>query len=68
MDDVGDAGEDSVPEWNSGPFCRHWGDPIDCDILCANCGHRCPRHSAEDGETDCLLEDGCPCEAWVEPE
>ncbi len=55
-------------EWNnyeSGPFCRHWDDPSDCDIECAVCGHRCPRHECEDGDFSCL---DCDCPAWTENE
>jgi len=60
----------------SGPFCRHYGDPADCDILCARCGHRCARHEqGGDDESECRgapYDDppmpDCPCPAWVEPE
>jgi hypothetical protein len=31
-------------EDDSGPFCRHWGDPCDCEVLC-KCGHKCWEHS-----------------------
>lgn len=51
--------------YESGPFCRHWGDPSDCDIKCSRCGHRCTQHGAEDGDYACLE---CDCEGWVEPE
>ena len=52
--------------FDSGPFCRHWGDPSDCDELCATCGHRCTDHSYGNGEPfECMVDD-CKCEEWVE--
>lgn len=58
------------PDWGdyqSGPFCRHWGDPIDCDEACARngCGHRCGAHDAAEGLTGCHE---CECEGWMEDE
>jgi hypothetical protein len=47
---------------DSGSFCRHGNDPVDCDILCAACGHRCVSHGIE--RSGC---DGCACEGWDEP-
>lgn len=49
-------------EWDdeSGPFCRHWGDPSDCEEKCWWCGHRCNQHWGTD-ECD---EDGCDCQQW----
>ena len=39
------------PCQESGPFCRHWGDPADCDEKCATCGHECCEHDQSgDGE------------------
>lgn len=54
--------EDSQ-EWDSGPFCRHFGDPSDCAEVCARCGHRCVDHQYGDGESFCLDED-CDCPSW----
>ena len=57
--------------WESGPFCRHWGDPSDCDERCATCGHLCRWHSYGDGKTDCFEDeddDDCECTEWVESE
>ncbi len=74
-DECDDEGPDSEPP-ESGPFCRHFGDPADCDRLCERCGHRCSAHD-QGGEDDseCNMPFGespddvpCPCEAWVEPE
>jgi len=49
----------------SGPFCRHWGDPADCDVLCKKCGHRCVDHDfsrpSECNECD-------ECTGWEEDE
>ena len=25
---------DDQCDYESGPFCRHWGDPSDCDVEC----------------------------------
>jgi hypothetical protein len=52
--------------YQSGPFCRHWSDPADCDILCATCGHKCHQHEFE-APGACMM-DGCACEAWNEGE
>lgn len=56
-----------LENYETGPFCRHWGDPSDCAILCAVCGHKCTRHECEDGRRECL-EDDCDCERWTEAE
>ncbi len=50
-------------DWDTGPFCRHWSDPSDCDIECANCSDPCPKHGAEDGDYSCSE---CDCKEWVE--
>ena len=47
-------------EWDSGPFCQHWGDPSDCEILCA-CGHKCCEH----GTGPCKSE-SCHCNGFVD--
>lgn len=55
--------EDSSWEgYESGPFCRHWSDPADCDTLC-KCGHQCCQHSAY---TDACAE--CDCEEFCDNE
>lgn len=51
---------DEIEDFESGPFCRHWGDG-DCDEVCTRCGHKCGRHWY--GE---CAEDGCDCPGWVE--
>lgn len=61
---------DGTYDWSNydtGPFCRHWSDPSDCDRLCANCGHRCTMHAFEDGERMCYEPD-CRCATWKETE
>jgi hypothetical protein len=50
-------------DYESGPFCRHWGDPSDCEEKCATCGHRCPEH--EFVAPGPCMEDNCSCEAWA---
>lgn len=49
--------------YDSGPFCRHYHDPSDCDLTCAKCGHRCPDHDYTDGT--CME---CDCPQWEERE
>ena len=43
---------------DSGPFCRHWGDPSDCNEKC-KCGHKCCQHDYIDN--DCCI---CDCEQF----
>lgn len=56
--------EDDWTDYESGPFCRHYGDPNDCDEVCATCGHRCTQHRFGDWDTTECTEDGCECEEW----
>ncbi len=57
---------DNGDEFDSGPFCRHWGDPADCDHECANCRHPCCHHyQTDDGE--CHI-DGCACAKFADAE
>jgi hypothetical protein len=50
---------------DSGPFCRHWSDPVDCEHLCSACGHRCGMH---DDMLHCFHEDDdgkmCECSGY----
>lgn len=64
---MSDDSDDEYVDYNSGPFCRHWGDPSDCDETCARCGHKCTEHGAEDGEFACGVDD-CPCAKWIDSE
>lgn len=52
--------------YESGPFCRHWGDPSDCDKTCLLCGHCCYDHEFGNGDA-CMVGD-CECEKWRERE
>jgi hypothetical protein len=29
---------------DSGPYCRHWDDPVDCTEVCIVCNHECREH------------------------
>lgn len=49
-------------DYESGPFCRHYDNPIDCDIVCATCGHGCVEHEVY-VDTRCYE---CDCEEWVD--
>ena len=51
-------------EYESGPFCMHFGDPADCDELCV-CGHQCHEHSYWDDDHGCEVE-GCSCTKFVD--
>lgn len=55
-------GEVDWSGYESGPFCRHWGDPMDCDLDCA-CGHRCAQHELDEGRTNCTK---CDCIGYKE--
>jgi hypothetical protein len=44
-------------EYQSGPYCRHWGDPVDCEETCVDCGHRCGVHPSD----GCSR---CDCPRW----
>lgn len=66
--------QDEPPD--SGPYCRHWRDPGDCDVPCARCNHVCGLHE-QGGADDSACRGApyaeppapdCPCEAWVEPD
>lgn len=43
-------------DYESGPYCPHWGEPGYCDEICKDCGHVCGKHLLE-----CVV-DGCTCE------
>jgi len=61
-DDEVDLGADPErEEWDSGPFCRHWGEPGECEILCV-CGHPCRKHYGFNPEP-CDV-DGCECKEY----
>jgi hypothetical protein len=57
---------DDVPD--SGPYCRHWDDPSDCETTCARCGHDCGDHPSPAGDEMACHAAGCACVAWAEPE
>lgn len=46
--------EDDV-EYDSGPFCIHFGTPGECEEECLACGHMCKDHPFGD---ECNL---CDC-------
>lgn len=62
MSDDGSTPDAELPDVDSGPFCRHYHSPIDCQEICDRCCHRCPRHY-EDLGCDALY---CDCPGWVE--
>ena len=55
--------DDGWEDYESGPFCRHWGDPADCPEEC-QCAHTCTWHEWD--EPGACLADGCDCEEWQE--
>ena len=56
----GDDDWDEDVDYGSGPFCRHWAELGDCDVMCV-CGHGCNSHW--DGACD-VAE--CECAEWRE--
>lgn len=52
---------DDWRDYDSGPYCRHWSDPVDCEERCV-CGHRCGQHYV----TDDGFCSQCSCEEWRE--
>lgn len=55
--------EDDDREWwdyESGPFCRHWGELGYCEKPCPTCGHACNEHR---DDTACMFT-GCSCAGW----
>lgn len=44
MDDEGAEPEEEAQAYESGPFCRHWGDPSCCVEPCEVCGVCCHLH------------------------
>lgn len=61
MDD-GDSGE--WGDRDTGPFCRHWSDPSDCEEMC-RCGHECRQHSTY---ADFCKVEGCDCDEFKDAE
>ena len=47
--------------YESGPFCRHYSDPSDCERDCG-CGHKCGRHDLR--EPVACME--CDCKEYRE--
>jgi len=52
--------DDDWADYDTGPFCTHWGDE-DCDEPC-RCGHKCRDHAGL-GRDECLV-DGCQCDMF----
>lgn len=61
MEDGDEDYDSCCSDSGSGPFCRHWRDPSDCDEVCANCGHHCCQHGFFD--SSCI---DCECVEWKE--
>ena len=53
---------DDWGDYESGPFCRHWGAYGDCDIVCTTCRHPCEHHGIS-SEIGC---EDCECPTWKE--
>lgn len=54
--------EEDEPTCDSGPFCRHFNDPADCDEKCT-CGHSCSSHPFGN---ECHDDEGCSCLGYEE--
>ena len=58
-----------MPDWedyDSGPFCRHFSDPDECDLVCAECGHGCAKTDNSHELNGPCNVDGCPCTGWTD--
>jgi len=55
---LGVSVSDDYDNYESGPFCAHWGELGDCEEICTECGHGCNNHNMGD---ECNV-DGCDCE------
>lgn len=45
--------------YESGPYCIHWGEMGECDIMCP-CGHTCTEHDS--GYSSCR---NCDCKKFA---
>ncbi len=54
MSDDGATPDAESAEVESGPYCRHFCDPSECNYRCATCGHECRRHNDDE------------CTKWIE--
>ena len=54
---MSDEDDDRWENYESGPFCAHWGD-YDCECVC---GHRCGTHD-ENGAGSCS---DCECSKFT---
>lgn len=61
---MADENLDDWSDYESGPFCRHWSEPSECEEKCMKCGHSCQEHGSIDNEP--CTHEGCSCEGWVE--
>lgn len=52
---------DDWQEYESGPYCIHWNDLVDCAEKCKKCKHSCSQHY--DNCSQCELE-GVSCEGF----
>lgn len=59
FDGDGDEEKDPWADYESGPFCRCWGELGFCENTCKRCGHFCKLHFPESCEVE-----GCDCPAW----
>lgn len=62
MDEPEDT--DDWADYETGPFCRHFGQLGACDEECL-CGHTCSKHDNADGTCN---DSDCDCEKWEEAE
>jgi hypothetical protein len=53
-------------EYDTGPFCRHYADPTDCDHKCLRCNHECHEHDQDMSGSGKCNHDDCECHDWLE--
>jgi hypothetical protein len=61
---MSDDDTDDWVDYESGPFCRHWGELGACDDKC-KCGHECRLHPSYDESCDAPW---CACEKFEDAE
>jgi hypothetical protein len=65
MSPASEPPDEEEQDYDTGPFCRHWSHPADCDEPCAtqDCGHSCTLHMH-----GACAEECCPCTEYTEKE
>lgn len=66
-DEDDDSDGDDDVEYDSGPLCRHYDNPVNCTLKCKRCGHSCLFHpSWRSPEPDICEYKGCACGDFID--